>query len=229
MVEKAVSTLKVRDLLTVTLTRWTSLISLTKTPLEEPRRSAAPAPSAEPNKANAAPRTIALEARRLPQPCSKRDCQSYYSFSPRYAGAPAMYASVSTFLRAPRRRTYSLFHDKSLPSYFVFVYSSWRSVILGAQNQLRPHRGHIAWSPAGRIRQDHHPLMRLVCKEQLSSGCRDTRENFLLNVANEHHFPCLPGERPAARPFLATLTVDSTINHRARFSALVKGSPSSMF
>ena len=35
MVEKAVSTLKVRDLLTITLTRWTSFISLTKTPLEE--------------------------------------------------------------------------------------------------------------------------------------------------------------------------------------------------
>ena len=66
MVEKAVSTLKVRDLLTITLTRWTSFISLTKTPLEEARRSAAPARSAEPNKASAAPRTITLKARSLP-------------------------------------------------------------------------------------------------------------------------------------------------------------------
>ncbi len=62
MVEKAESTLNVRDLLTVTLTRWTSLISLTKTPLDEARRSAAPAWSAEPNKASAAPRTNTLKA-----------------------------------------------------------------------------------------------------------------------------------------------------------------------
>src|SRR3954453_1806383 len=66
MVEKAVSTLKERDLLMVTLTRWTSLISLTKTPLEEARRSAASAPSAQPNKVSAAPRTIPLKATSLP-------------------------------------------------------------------------------------------------------------------------------------------------------------------
>src|SRR5438552_12229230 len=65
MVEKAVSTLKVRDLLTITLTRWTSDDSLTKTPLEEARRSAAPARSAGPKKASAAERTITLKARSL--------------------------------------------------------------------------------------------------------------------------------------------------------------------
>src|SRR4051794_2306202 len=68
MVEKAVSTLKVRDLLIVPLTRWTSLISLTKPPLDDPRRSAAPAPSAEPNKASAEPRNTMLKARSVPPP-----------------------------------------------------------------------------------------------------------------------------------------------------------------
>src|SRR6476620_6061948 len=66
IVEKAVSTLKVRDLLRVTLTRWPLVISLTKTPLEDPRRSAAPARSAEPNRASAAPRTIKLKVRSFP-------------------------------------------------------------------------------------------------------------------------------------------------------------------
>src|SRR6266487_383416 len=65
IVEKAVSTLKVRDLLRVTLTRWTSFISLTNTPLED-RRSAAPARSAEPNEASATPRAITLKAKSLP-------------------------------------------------------------------------------------------------------------------------------------------------------------------
>jgi len=41
----AVSTRKVRDLLTMTLTFWTSLISLTMTPPEDTRRSAAAARS----------------------------------------------------------------------------------------------------------------------------------------------------------------------------------------
>src|SRR3954451_19797961 len=66
MVEKAVSTLKVRDLLIVTLTRWTSLSSLTKTPLEEARRSPAPAPSAEPSTVSAAPKNIPKKAKNLP-------------------------------------------------------------------------------------------------------------------------------------------------------------------
>src|SRR5204862_531517 len=64
MVVNGRSTLKARDLLRTTLTRWTSLISLTKTPLEESRRSAAPAPSAD--MASAAPRTITLKARSHP-------------------------------------------------------------------------------------------------------------------------------------------------------------------
>src|SRR6516164_6130033 len=66
MVEKGVSTLKVRDLLTITRTRWTSDISLTMTPPpEETRRSAAPARSAESNRASPAPRTITLKATSL--------------------------------------------------------------------------------------------------------------------------------------------------------------------
>src|SRR5258707_9018071 len=65
MVANGRSTLNERDLLRITLTRWTSFISLTKTPLEEARRSAAPARSAEPNKASAVPRTITLKARSL--------------------------------------------------------------------------------------------------------------------------------------------------------------------
>ena len=92
IVEKAVSTLKVRDLLTITLTRWTSLISLTKTPLEEPRRSAAPAPSAEPNKASAAPRTITLKARSLPPALlATRPPLIPFPFAAIH-GCPAMYA-----------------------------------------------------------------------------------------------------------------------------------------
>src|SRR3954447_396576 len=99
MVEKAVSTLKVRDLLTVNLTRWTSLSSLTKTPLDEARRSAAPAPSAEPSKASAAPRTITFKASRLPPALRttrpppirlplRRDIRLTPSNNPQLAAAP---------------------------------------------------------------------------------------------------------------------------------------------
>src|SRR5579863_356729 len=66
MVANGRSSLNERDLLTTTLTRWTSFISLTKTSLEDDRRSADPARSAEPNTASAAPRAIAHKARRPP-------------------------------------------------------------------------------------------------------------------------------------------------------------------
>src|SRR6476659_221702 len=66
MVEKAVSTLKVRDLLTITLTRWTSLISLTKTLPDETRRSAALTMPIVLDKTIPAPRAIRLSAKRLP-------------------------------------------------------------------------------------------------------------------------------------------------------------------
>src|SRR5690242_12388999 len=62
IVEKAVSTLKVRDLLTVTLTRWTSVDSLTKTLPGETRRSAALAGSFRFNRIGAAPRATKLKA-----------------------------------------------------------------------------------------------------------------------------------------------------------------------
>jgi len=121
---KAVSTLKVRDLLTITLTRWTSFISLTKTPPEEARRSAAPAPSAEPNKANAAPRTITLKARSL-SPALLETRPPLIPFpSPRYAAVPAMYAFgvLTTLLRAPRRRAYNL----SMINRYLRISFSWR-------------------------------------------------------------------------------------------------------
>src|SRR6185295_11761342 len=60
-----VSTLKVRDLLRVTLTRWTSPISLTKTPLEEPTRSAATARAAKCAKASTPPKADMLNAKSL--------------------------------------------------------------------------------------------------------------------------------------------------------------------
>src|SRR5258708_1361589 len=66
MVANGRSTLNERDLLRITLTCWTPFVSLTKTPLEEARRSAAPARSAEPNKASAAPRTSTLKPRSPP-------------------------------------------------------------------------------------------------------------------------------------------------------------------
>src|SRR5689334_17579434 len=57
IVENGVSTLKVRDLLRVTLIRWTSPISLTKTPLEEPSgRSAATARAAKCARASTPPK-----------------------------------------------------------------------------------------------------------------------------------------------------------------------------
>src|SRR5215472_7651173 len=65
IVAKAASTLKVRDLFKITLTRWTSDDSLTKTPLEETLRPAACARSAEAKKTNAAPTTITPKARSL--------------------------------------------------------------------------------------------------------------------------------------------------------------------
>src|SRR6266576_5084358 len=88
IVEKAVSTLKVRDLLRVTLTRWTSFISLTKTPLEEPRRSAAPARSAEPDKVSAAPRAVTLRARSLPPALLEIRPALIRSPSPRFTSVP---------------------------------------------------------------------------------------------------------------------------------------------
>src|SRR5437868_14169071 len=119
MVEKAVSTLKVRDLLRVTLTRWTSVISLTKTPLEEPRRSAAPARSTEPNKASAAPRTITLKARSLaPALLETRSLLIRSPFAAIHGSPPAMYVLgvLTALLHAPRRRAYNPSRYKSLPS-----------------------------------------------------------------------------------------------------------------
>src|SRR5258708_1672088 len=117
MVEKAVSTLKVRDLLTTTLTRWTSFISLTKTPPEEPRRSAASARSPAPNKGSATPRPITPKARSLPTPLPEMLALPIRAPLLRSAAITANLRTrypLRVPLRAPRRRAYKPSHYKSL-------------------------------------------------------------------------------------------------------------------
>src|SRR5690349_14091948 len=62
---KGVSTLKVRDLLRVTLTRWTSPGSLTKTPPDPSGPSAATARGAKCAKASTPPKADMLNAKSL--------------------------------------------------------------------------------------------------------------------------------------------------------------------
>jgi hypothetical protein len=126
IVEKAESTLKVLDLLTITLTRWTSLISLTKTPLEELRRSAAPVSSAEPNKASAEPRNTMLKARSPP---------------------PALVAMRPPPIRFPFAAIYGCPRNVRLPAAYQLAFAHH---LVWLTTCLRVATEHISWSPAGR-------------------------------------------------------------------------------